>query len=84
MYADRFISNNKTYTKVNDARFKMSKKGTKNEKKLPPTQSSWRLHIKGVHYQCTIWLSSFIAQPDIGSPEIVGAKMMPQGILFLI
>ena len=69
---ERFIcwlySNNETYTNINDVRFKMFEKDTKEPEKLPLTQSSLRLHIKRTHYQCTIWLASFIAQLDIGSP----------------
>ena len=57
---ERFIcklySNNETYMNINDVRFKMFEKGTKESEKFPPTQSSLRLHIKRAHYQCTIWL----------------------------
>ena len=64
----RLYSNNENNTNINDVHFKMFLKGYKEPEKLPPIRSSLKLHIKRTHHQCTIWLSSLIAQPDISSP----------------
>lgn len=64
----RLYSNNENDTNINDVRFKIFLKGSKEPEKLPPTRSSLNLHIKRAHHQCTIWLSSLIARPDISSP----------------
>jgi len=64
----RLYSNNENDTNINDVRFKMFLKGSKDPEKLPPTRSSLKLHIQRAHHQCTIWLSSLIARPDICSP----------------
>ena len=67
--ADEFIcrlySGYETGTKINDVRFKLFNKGSKDLEKLPPIQSSLQQRINRVHHQCVVWHSSVVAQPDI-------------------
>lgn len=81
----RLYSSNESDTNVNDVRFKMFLKGSKEPEKLPPTQSSLKLHIKRAHHQCTIWYSSLTAILDICSPiengwnkDSVTGNILPQ------
>jgi len=64
----RLYSDYETDTKINDVRFKLFNKGSKDHEKLPPTQSSLQQHIKRAHHQCAVWHLSVVAQPDIPSP----------------
>lgn len=64
----RLYSSVENDTKINDVRFKMFLKGSKDPEKLSPTQSSLRQHIKRAHHQSTVWYCSLIAQPNICSP----------------
>lgn len=68
----RLYSNNENDTKINNVRFKMFLKGSKDPERLPPTRSSLKLHIQRAHYQCKVWLSSLIACPDICTPVVNG------------
>ena len=54
--------------KINDVRYKLFLKGTKDPEKLPPTQQSVLQHIKRAHYQSKIWYSSTTSQSSMESP----------------
>jgi len=64
----RLFSSVTSDQKINDVRYKLFQKGTKDPEKLPPTQPSLLQHIKRAHHQSLVWYSSTTAQPSIESP----------------
>ena len=64
----RLYSLNERDKKINDVRFKLFTKGTKELKKLPPTQFSLQQHIKRAHNQSIVWFSATVPQTEICSP----------------
>jgi len=80
----RLYSDYETDTKINDGRFKLFNKGSKDLEKLTPTQSSLQQHIKRAHHQCVVWHSSVAAQPDIPSPVENGWYRDPSSLPHLM
>ena len=53
---------------INDLRFKLFQKGTKELESLPPTQKSLHLHIKRAHYQSKVWYLAGVPKPELVLP----------------
>lgn len=68
MFICRLYSPMTSDPKINDVRYKLFLKGTKDPEKLPPTQQSLLQHIKRAHHQSLVWYSSRTSQPSIESP----------------
>ena len=55
-------------TSINNLRFKLFQKGTKELESLPPTQQSLQQHVKRAHYKSKVWYLSGVPQPELSSP----------------
>ncbi|KAG0699288.1 Transketolase-like protein 1 [Chionoecetes opilio] len=62
-------------TNINDVRYRIFQKGTKNQEKLPPSRKCLEQHTKRAHHQAQVWF-----QADVPIPEIVAHwKWMVRG-----
>ncbi|KAG0718708.1 hypothetical protein GWK47_051946 [Chionoecetes opilio] len=55
-------------TNINDVRYRMFQKGTKDPKKLPPSRKCLEQHIKRAHHQAQVWFQADVPIPEIESP----------------
>ena len=53
---------------INDVRYRLFQKGTKDQEKLPPSRKCLEQHIKCAHHQDKVWFQADIPIPEIESP----------------
>ena len=63
----RIFSTSSDETNINDVRYRMFQKGTKEQEKLPPTRKSLEQHINRSHYQTKVWHLADVPLPDFKS-----------------
>ncbi|XP_032229946.2 uncharacterized protein LOC5505744 [Nematostella vectensis] len=66
---------NTRITKVKDLRWLLFRKKQAESERLPPTLAALREATKRAHYQCMVWNSDILANPELPSPSDYGWKL---------
>ena len=53
---------------INDVRYRLFQKGTKDQEKLPPSRKCLEQHIKRAHHQAKVWFQADVPFPEVESP----------------